>query len=65
MARLSDDERSFRQGVGLALAEVNRMFDQPTIVRSVLDSMGLSVGQIQTAGVDDYVLKELRKAVRR
>jgi hypothetical protein len=64
MPKLTVEETAFRQGVGLALAEVNRMFDQPTIVRSVMDGMGLSLGQLRTAGVDDYDLRELRKAFR-
>lgn len=62
--KLTDDERSFRQGVGLALAELNRMHDQPTMIKDVLLGFGYTVPMLKRAGVDEYDLKELRKCVR-
>lgn len=64
MAKLTDEERNWRQGFGLALAEVNRMFDQPTIVCSVMEAANMTVAKLKCAGLDDYDVAELRKAMR-
>lgn len=64
MARLTEHERGFRYGVAIALADLNRMFDQPTMVSEVLGNFGYTIAMLKTAGVETYDLKELRKALR-
>lgn len=61
--RLTDEERFFRQGVALALAELNRMHDQPTMVKDVMLGFGYTIAMFKSAGVDPYDLNELRKAI--
>lgn len=48
-------------GMALALAEINRKHDQPSIVREVAREAGLTIAEMREAGVDSYDLKELRK----
>jgi hypothetical protein len=62
--RLTGEDRGFRQGVAIALANLNRMHDAPTMVADVLGDIGLSRAQYRSAGVDPYDLNELSKCVR-
>jgi hypothetical protein len=67
-ARKEDLDNSWLCGFGLALAEVNRGFDQPTIVAEVARAAGLvgkkGLAELKAAGLDEYDLKELRKCLR-
>ncbi len=51
-------------GYACALANVNRRFDRPTLIESTLQSDGITLAQLEAAGVEDYDLDELRKCVR-
>lgn len=54
----------FWQGFALALASVNRSFDQPTIVKSVMNGFGATDRLLKQANVDSYDLKEIRKCMK-
>lgn len=56
-------EGNFDQGFALALAEVNRKFDQPTIVAEVMRDAGLDLAELRAAGVDKYDLDEIAKCL--
>lgn len=64
MARLTEQERQWRQGFGFALAAVNRMHDRPVIVNDVMLHTDMTVAKLKAAGLDDYDLKEIRKAMK-
>lgn len=60
----TDQEDNFVQGMALALAELNRKFDQPTEVAEVLRDAGLDdLDKLRKAGVDQYDLDELAKCL--
>ena len=50
-------------GYAVALAEVNRISDNPTLVAEVLRSAGLTIAELARMGLDDFDLDELRKCV--
>lgn len=56
------EDRAFKRGFAIALAEIIRTHDEPSIVRDVLDDAGMTMETMQLAGVEDYDLNELRKA---
>ena len=56
---------SFAQGVALALADLNRKFDQPAMVADVLEETGLTIKQLRAAGVEEHDLRELKKCLRK
>ncbi len=60
--RLRGDKASHAAGMALALAEINRKFDRPSMVVEVAREAGLTLKDLRAAGVDNYDLKELRKA---
>lgn len=55
---------TFWQGFAMALGSVNRYFDNPTIVKSVMEGYGVTVKLLKDAGVEDYDLKEIRKCMK-
>lgn len=52
-------------GVGYALAEVQRLHDQPTVVNDVAHATGLSFKDFKSAGLSSFDLKTLRKVLVR
>jgi len=48
------------QGAAQAIADMNRMHDQPTMCNEVMEAMG-GYEAFRDAKVDSYDLKELRK----
>jgi hypothetical protein len=55
---------NFWLGFAMALASVNRNFDKPTIVKSVMDGYGVTVKMLKNSGVEDHDLKEIRKCMK-
>lgn len=53
----------FTCGYAAALAAVIRMYDQPTIVRNVMSGDGLTLKDFKKAGVEEFDLDILRKAL--
>jgi hypothetical protein len=62
--RDSNFPATFWQGFAMALASVNRSFDNPTIVKSVMDGYGVTVNLLRQADVEGYDLKEIRKCMK-
>lgn len=60
MSRPRSDE--FVCGFAIALAELIRLHDEPTLARDVIDGNGYALNDFERAGVDRYDLIELRKA---
>lgn len=60
----SHHSASFWQGFAMALGSVNRSFDRPTIVKSVMEGYGVTVKLLKDAAVEDYDLKEIRKCMK-
>ncbi len=56
-------EDSWICGFGLALAEVNRGHDQPSMIQEVCRTADLDIKAFKKAGLDEYDLKELRKCL--
>jgi hypothetical protein len=52
------------QGIAIALAELARAHMEPDLAVMVLQSLDLSVADLETAGADPYDLAEIKKAVR-
>lgn len=51
------------RGFALALAEVNRALDQPSIIVGVMRDAGVTIAELRRLRLDDYDLKELAKCV--
>jgi hypothetical protein len=49
------------QGVAAALAELSRAHMEPDLAAMVLESLGLSVSDLKSAGADPYDLEALQK----
>lgn len=52
------------QGFAAALACVDRTFDRPTMVKSVMEGYGVSVKMLRDAGVERYDLAVIREACK-
>jgi hypothetical protein len=64
--RAGEDDDSWTLGFGLALAEVNRRRDCPSLIAEVARDAGFdSMDQFESAGLDEFDLKELRKCIPR
>lgn len=50
-------------GVGYTLAEVQRLYDQPSVVAEIARNAGLTIEDFRRAKVDPYDLKSLRKCL--
>jgi hypothetical protein len=57
------EEKGFLKGMVWALAEWNRIHDQPTVVAEIFNCAGYTIKQCERAGVDEYDLKEIKKAL--
>ena len=57
-----EKNKEFLQGFGIALADLNRLHDQPGMVRDTIENAGLSITDFKLAGLEKYDLDELRKA---
>lgn len=57
-------QREWACGVGYALAEVQRLHDQPTVVLDVARAAGLSYEDLKAAGLDPFDLKPLRRILK-
>jgi hypothetical protein len=58
------EDRGMVIGVGLALAELIRTFGQPTMASSIARNFAYDLATYRRAGLEEYDLKELRKAIR-
>jgi hypothetical protein len=56
------DNKEFLCGFAIALADLNRLHDQPGMVRDTIENAGLTLDDLKHAGIDSYDLKELQKA---
>jgi hypothetical protein len=66
--KVQDPKDAWSCGFGLALAEVNRAFAQPTTVRDVARAAGFTgkegLQELKRVGLDSYDLKELKKCLK-
>lgn len=53
----------FLIGFGMALADLNRLHDEPVAVADTISGAGLTIADFKRAGMEEYDLKELRKCV--
>jgi len=49
------------QGIAVALAEAQRQHDEPQIVVDVLNGFGISIGDLEAAGVEEYDMAVIRQ----
>jgi len=56
-------EDDFWKGFALALADINRLHDQPTMVKNVIEGHGITLAQLRRAGAAEYDLLEISKCV--
>lgn len=63
--RSSKEDASWLCGFGLALAEMNRRRDCPSVIIEIMRDAGVSIETLKEAGLDSYDLNELRGVVRR
>jgi hypothetical protein len=59
---MAEDHSEFLRGFAIALADMNRLHDAPVHVRDTIEGAGLTLADFKKAGVEEYDLKELRKA---
>jgi hypothetical protein len=59
-----NEEDAWLHGFGLALAEVNRHYQNVTAVTEVMRDAGVTPGLLQQAGLEDYDLNEIKKCWR-
>lgn len=65
MERTRRERNALTRGMALALAEVQGLNDQPTVVGEVLQAAGLfTESQLRSAGVDRYDLDRLKTSLR-
>lgn len=62
LQNVNPSRNAWLQGYAAALAQVNRLFDQPTIIASVLATDSISGFRLQYAGAEKFDIKELKKA---
>ncbi len=58
------EDRGMVLGVGLALAHLIRTFDQPSMAAEINRAFAYNLATYQRAGLEEYDIRELRKAVR-
>jgi hypothetical protein len=63
LVRLANEE-GVLFGCALVIAEVVRTWDQPTMASEMMKAFGVTVRKAKSAGVEEYDLRELRKAAR-
>lgn len=54
---------SFLHGWAAALADLNRIHDEPTAVANTMRGGGVSLADLKRAGVEAYDLDEIRKCM--
>ena len=57
-------ETHWMLGFGLALAEVNRRRDCPSVIVEIMRDAGVTVAMLKAVGLADYDLRQLRKATK-
>ena len=55
---------NFEQGLAYAIAELIRLYDEPTMAISILENSGVDIEDLKKAGVVEYDLKTIKKALR-
>ena len=55
--------RARSQGIAVAIAALNRLHGEPTMVCDVLRSLGITLADIKHNGVEAYDLAEIRKCL--
>jgi hypothetical protein len=55
-------EQSFIQGMACAIGVLVRSYDQPSMARDIATMNGYSLSDFENANVDEFDLKEVRKA---
>lgn len=64
LARAEGMEEGMKMGAALVLAELVRTYDRPTIAKEMMKVVGLTVRKAKAVGVEEFDLRELRKAAR-
>jgi hypothetical protein len=59
---MTDEQRGFIQGAGMALAALVRDADQPTLAGEIMAQLEVTSATAAAAGLPEYDLAELRKA---
>lgn len=54
----------FLQGYATALASLIRLYDKPSLVKSVMTMDGITLKKLIDAGAEEFDLKQLRKVKR-
>lgn len=62
MMKLSDDDRAFMSGFALAIADLARRHDEPTVAAGLIAGHGFRLKDF--AGVDETDLRVIRKLFR-
>ncbi len=57
-------QAAFLRGFALALAEINRLFDQPGHVYDVMRAAGVTVKEMRGVGVEEFDLDEVAKCMK-
>lgn len=64
MKKRTKADKAFICGYAIAVAEIVRMHDEPTIAADVINGSGFKLSDFESAGLDDYDLREIRKLFR-
>ena len=56
---------NFEQGLAYAIAELIRLYDEPTMAIEILKNSGYSFKQLKEANVAKYDLDIIKKALRK
>jgi hypothetical protein len=55
---------NFEQGLAYAIAELIRLYDEPTMALSILRNSGISIDNLREGHVSKYDLKVIEKAIK-
>jgi hypothetical protein len=61
---VSEQDKGFTQGVAICVAEIVRLYDEPTMAEEIALMAGLNLSLCRKAGVQEFDLKELRKVIK-
>lgn len=64
MKKRSKADKAFLCGYAIAVAEIVRLHDEPTIAADVLNASNFNLDDFAAAGLDNYDLDEIKKLFR-
>ena len=64
MTKMPKEAQAFYQGYVLAMANIIRCHDQPSMVIDIMQNDGVTIGLLKRCHVDAYDLKVIRKAFK-